>query len=67
AAQDGRLQGVVYWTRELKAGETTSRLQAFQLRGKLPTENIGDSGLIQYARTKIERAYLQRLQELQGT
>ena len=64
AAQEGRLQGVVYWTRELKAGETTSRLTSAQLRDKLGRESISESGLIQYSRTKVQSGYDKRLQEL---
>ncbi|MFL6651517.1 MAG: DUF4157 domain-containing protein, partial [Sulfurifustaceae bacterium] len=65
AAREGKLQGVVYRTRQLKAGEKTSRLKSHQLRDHLTDENIRESGLIEYSPTKVEQAYQQRLQELQ--
>jgi hypothetical protein len=64
AAHDGNLQGVVYRTRQLKAGEKTSRLRGHQLRDHLPNENISPSGLIEYSPKKVEQAYQKRLQEL---
>jgi hypothetical protein len=64
AARDGNLQGVVYRTRQLKAGEKTSRLQGHQLRDNLPNESIRPSGLIEYSPKKVEQAYQKRLQEL---
>lgn len=57
AARDNRLQGVVYWTRDLKKGPKTTRRRSAQLRDKLGDEQISESGLIQYAPGKIERAY----------
>jgi hypothetical protein len=65
AARDGRLQGAVYWTRELQGGLTTTRVRSYQLRDQLTNENISESGLIQYSYTKVERAYRARLTELQ--
>jgi hypothetical protein len=65
AAREGNLQGVVYRTRQLKGGETTSRLKSHQLRDHLTDENIKPSGLIEYSPAKVERAYRQRLRELQ--
>ena len=65
AARNGDLQGVVYRTRDLKAGETTTRLRGHQLRDHLSGERITEAGLIEYSPTKVERAYRQRLAELQ--
>jgi len=65
AAQEGRLQGAVYWTRQQSKGLATSRRSAPQLRDKLSSENIRPSGLIQYAPTKVTAAYQARLAEIQ--
>lgn len=65
AARQGRLQGVVYWTREQKKGPKTTRRDAAQLRDKLGGEQISDSGLIQYAPGKVESAYAAHLAKLQ--
>lgn len=67
AAHDGKLQGVVYSTKTRKGGEKTSRLKSHQLRDRLSNEAIRDSGLIDYAPSKVEAAYQQRLQELQAS
>lgn len=64
AAQEGRLQGAVYRTRELVGGEKISRLKAHQLRDRLVNEAIRPSGLIEYSPRKVEAAYRQRMAEL---
>jgi len=66
AAEKGKLQGAVYHTRELKAGETTSRLRSHQLRDKLGNESISEAGLINYSPTKVRAAYEKRLADLKA-
>jgi hypothetical protein len=66
ALDEGKLQGAVYKTRPLKAGEETSRLRSSQLRDKLSNENISEAGLISYSRTKVRAAYQKRLAELKA-
>lgn len=64
AADKGDLEGAVYWTRQLKAGEKTSLQRGSQLRDKLRAESISEDGLIKYSPEKVRAAYQARLDEL---
>ncbi|MBI1277541.1 MAG: DUF4157 domain-containing protein [Anaerolineaceae bacterium] len=64
AARDGKLQGVVYKTKDVKGELEAGRVKGRGLERSLPNENISDSGLIQYAPTKVVVAYQERLVSL---
>jgi hypothetical protein len=65
ATRNGDLQGAVYRTRGPTGAETTVRLRASQLRDALRDESITKEGLIEYAPSKVLRAYEARKAQLQ--